>query len=116
MMTVTNVSWVLDQRGRPTLDLDLDGHPAHIRSSQKTALLQRGIVDGMVFFASERAAHLPNIHLHGEVDAAYTGDLVGCTNDPGVFALYQEMCAAIRLDAWQAGPRRAPAFEPSMEL
>src|SRR6266511_2731358 len=105
MTTVTNVSWVLDQRGRPTLELDLDGHPAHIRSSQKTALLQRGIVDGMVFFASERAAQLPNIHLHGDVDAAYAADLAGCTNDPGVFGLYQEMCAAIRLDTWQAGPR-----------
>jgi hypothetical protein len=103
MMTVTNVRWVLDQHGRPTLDLDLDGHPAHIRSRQKTALLQRGIVDGMVFFASERAALLPNVHLQGDV--AYAGDLVGCTNDPGAFAHYQEMCEAIRTNVWQEGPR-----------
>jgi|SRR6266496_4060955 len=116
MMTVANVRWVVDQRGRRTLDLDLDGHPAPIGSWQKTALVERGIVDGMVFFASERAAALPTIRLHGDVDAAYAGDLVGCTNDPGVFALYQEMCAAIRRDAWQAGPRPATVFEPSMEL
>jgi len=115
-MTVTNVRWVLDQRGRATLELDLDGHPAHIRSSQKTELLQHGMVDGMVFLTSGRAAQLPNIHLHGDIEAAYAADLAGCTNDPGVFALYQEMCAAIRLDAWQAGPRPATAAEPSMEL
>jgi hypothetical protein len=39
-MTGTNVVWVLDQRGHPTLELDLDGHPARIRSGQKTELLQ----------------------------------------------------------------------------
>jgi hypothetical protein len=116
MMTVTNVVWVRDQRGRPTLELDLDGDPAHIRSSQRTELLQRGMVDGMSFLASERAARLPNIHLYGDVEAAYAADLVGCTDDPEVFALYQEMCAAIRLDAWRAGPRPSTVVEPSMQL
>ena len=114
-MTVTNVRWALDQHGRPALELDLDGHPAHIRSSQKTSLLQRGMVDGMTVFASERAAQLPNIHIRGDVDAAYAGDLVGSTNDPQVFAHYQEMSAAIRRDTWQAGPRPAPVSEPSMD-
>jgi hypothetical protein len=70
---VANVRWVIDQHGRPARDLDLDGHPARIRSSQKTVLLQRGMVDGMTVFASERAAQLPNIHIHGDVDAAYGG-------------------------------------------
>ena len=115
-MTVTNVVWVRDQRGRPILELDLDGHSAHIRSNQSTDLLQNGMVDGMVVFASERAAQLPNIHLHGDVEAAYAADLVGCTDDPEVFALYQGMCAAIRLDAWQPGPRPSTAAEPSMQL
>jgi hypothetical protein len=39
---VTNVRWVLDQHGRPAPELDLDGHPTRIRSSQETVLLQRG--------------------------------------------------------------------------
>jgi hypothetical protein len=51
-MTIANVAWVLDHRSRPVLELDLDGHPAHIRSSQRGELLERGIVEGMVFFAS----------------------------------------------------------------
>jgi len=114
-MTVTNVVWVRDQRGRPTLELDLDGHPAHIRSSQKTALLERGIVDGMIFLASDRAAQLPNIHLHNAVEAAYAADLAGCTDDSGVFGLYQEMCAAIRRDDWRAGPRPPTVVEPGMQ-
>jgi hypothetical protein len=112
-MTVTGVQWVRDQRGRPTLELDLDGHPAHIRSGQKTALLRRGMVDGMVVLASERSAHLPNVHLHDDADAAYATDLVRCTDDPEVFALYQEMCEAIRRDAWQAGSRPSPVSAPS---
>ena len=106
-MTVTNVRWALDRRGRRVLDLDLDGHPAHIHSSQRTELLRRGMVDGMVFFASERAAQFPNIHLRDDVDAAYAGDLVGCTNDPEVFALHREMCEAIGRGTWRAGPRPA---------
>jgi hypothetical protein len=114
-MTVTNVRWVLDRHGRPALELDLDGHSAHVRSSQQTALLRRGMVDGMSVFASERAAQLPNIYIHGDVDAAYTGDLVGATNDPQVFALYRDMSEAIRRDTWQAGPRPATVSEPSMD-
>ena len=115
-MTVTNVRWTLDRRGRRVLDLDLDGHPAHIHSSQRTELLRRGMVDGMVFLASERAAQVPGIHLHDNVGAAYAGDLTGCTNDPEVFALHQEMSEAIRRDTWQAGPRPVTVSEPSMDL
>ena len=54
----------------------------------------------------ERAAQVPNIHLGDDV-AAYAGDLVSCTNDPEVFALHQEMCEAIGLGTWRAGPRPA---------
>ena len=105
-MTIANVAWVLDQRGRPVLELDLDGHPAHIRSSQRTALTDRGIVDGIVFLDSERGSQLPDLYIHGDYAPAYRGlDLVGCTDDPGVFALYQEMCAAIRADTWREGAR-----------
>jgi hypothetical protein len=116
MMTITNARWLLDQHGRPALDLDLDGHPAHIRSSQKTKLLQRGMVDGMSFLASERAAQLPNIHIHGDVDAAYEHALVGCTNDPQVFELYQDMSEAVRLGTWRAGPRPVIVSEPSLAV
>ena len=114
-MTVTNVRWTLDRRGRRVLDLDLDGHPAHIHSSQETELLRRGMVDGMAFFASERAAQVPNIHIRGDGEAAYAGDLVGVTNDPQVFALYQDMSEAICRDTWRAGPRPAPVAEPRMD-
>lgn len=85
----------------PVLELLLDGHPAYIRSSQKTVLTSRGIVDGMVFLASERASQLPNVYLQGRsVSTERDIELVGCTDDPGVFALYQAMCDAIRTDRW----------------
>ena len=108
------MKWALDQHGRPALELDLNGHPAHIRSSQKTALFQGGMVDGVNVFASERAAQLPNIHIHGDVDAAYAGDLLGSANDPQVLALYQDRSEALRRDTWQAGPRPAVS-EPSID-
>jgi hypothetical protein len=81
-------------------------HSAHIRSSQKTDLTDRGIVDGIVFLDSERGSQLPNVYIRGDYAPTYQGlDLVGCTDDPGVFALYQEMCAAIRADTWREGTR-----------
>ena len=84
----------------------LDGHPAHIRSSQRTALTDRGIVEGIVFLDSERGSQVPNAYIRGDYALTYQGlDLVGCTDDPGVFALYQEMCAAIRADTWRVGAR-----------
>ncbi len=109
-MTITNVAWARDQRGRPVLELNLDGHPAHIRSSQRTALLDRGIVEGMVYFASERAGQFPNAFLRGEFGPALTeGDLVGCTDDPAVFALFGQMCRAVLDGTWRPGPRSAAA-------
>ena len=88
------------------LRLRLDGHPVRILSSQRTELTDRGILDGIVFLNSERGSQLPNAYIRGDYAPAYRGlDLVGCTDDPGVFALYQEMCAAIRADTWREGPR-----------
>ena len=113
-MIIADVAWIRSQRGLPTLELTLDGHPAHIRSRQKSELLQRGIVDGVIFLASERSAQVPNIYIHGDYRPEYDGlDLVGCTDDPGVFALFQEMCDAIRADSWKVGPRPLLALAAS---
>jgi hypothetical protein len=107
-MNITDVAWTRDHHGMPVLELKLGGHPAYIRSSQKTELTDRGIVDGIVFLNSERGSQLPNLYIHGDYAPAYRGlDLVGCTDDPAVFALFQEMCAAIRMDTWRAGARPA---------
>jgi len=105
-MTVTDVNWTRDHHGLPVLELRLDGHPAYIRSSQETALTDRGLVSGMVFLDSERAGQLPNLYVRGNHAPAYQGlDLVGCTDDAEVFALFQTMCAAIRTDTWHEGAR-----------
>jgi hypothetical protein len=109
-MTITDVAWVYDMHGRPVLELRVDGHPAYIHSSQRTELTRRGIVDGIVFLASERSAQVPNIYIKGDFTPTFKGlDLVGCTDDPQVFALYQEMSKAISTDAWHEGPRPTPA-------
>jgi hypothetical protein len=108
-LTITNVAWARDHRHRPVLKLELDGQPAHIPSGQKSKLLRRGIVEGVVFFTSQRSSQLPNAFMRGDFGPELTeGDLIGCTDDPEVFALFQEMCGAIRADTWRAGPR-APA-------
>lgn len=105
-MTIANVAWILDHHSRPVLQLDVDGHPAHVRSSQRTELLRRGIVEGMVFFASERSGQFPNAFMRGDARPELSeGDLVGCTDDPAVFALFEQMCAAILAGTWRAGPR-----------
>ncbi len=105
-MTITNVAWVRGHRGRSVLELEIDGHPAHIPSSQKLKLIRRGIVEGMVFFASERSSQLPNRFIKGDFGPELpASDLIGCTDDPQVFALYEEMCRAIRAGSWRPGPR-----------
>lgn len=109
-MTITNVAWSSDIRGRPVLKLRLAGHPAYIHSSQRTELTRRGLLDGMVFLKSERSSQVPSDYITGDYAPDFVGlDLVGCTDDPQVFALYQEMCAAISTDAWHKGPRPTPA-------
>jgi hypothetical protein len=101
---VTEVGWMRDVHGKQALELKLDGHPMHIRSSQKTGLIERGILEGVVFLDSELASQLPNPYIQGDHAPAYTPrDLVGCTDDAGVFALYQVMCEAIRTDRWSVG-------------
>jgi hypothetical protein len=108
-MTITNVAWSRDIRGRPVLELKLDGHPAYIHSSQRTELTRRGLLDGMVFLRSERSSQVPSDYITGNYAPDYKGlDLAGCTDDPQVFALYEEMCAAISADTWQTGPRPSP--------
>ncbi len=103
-MNITDVTWSRDHHGKPVLELRLDGHPAYIRSSQKTELTTRGILDGIVFLDSERRAQVPGLYVHGDFAPEYQGlDLVGCTDDPEVFALYQAMCEAIRTDRWHEG-------------
>ena len=105
-MAITNVAWAHDHHRRAVLDLELDGHPAHISSSQKSALLRRRIVEGRTYFASERSSQLPNAFVKGDFGPDLTeGDLIGCTDDPQVFALHEEMCRAIRAGTWRPGPR-----------
>lgn len=103
-MNVTDVAWTRDRHGKPVLELRPNGHPAYIRSSQKTELTRRGIVDGIVFLDSERSAQLPNAFVGGDFAPEYTGlDLVDCTDDPQVFALYRAMCQAIHTGTWREG-------------
>jgi hypothetical protein len=105
-MMITDVAWSSDLRGGPILELKLDGRPAYIHSSQRTELTQRGLVDGIVFLKSERPSQIPSDYIAGDFAPMFGGlDLVGCTDDPRVFALYQEMCAAISTGAWHAGRR-----------
>ena len=107
-MRLTDVAWTRDHHGKPVLELKIDGHPAYIHSSQKTELTRRGIVDGIVFLDSERRGQSPGVYIHGDYAPAYQGlDLVGCTDDAGVFALYLSMCDAIRAGTWHEGARPA---------
>lgn len=103
-MTITDVAWSRDQHGRPALELRLDGHPAHISSSQRTEHTALGLLDGIVFLNSERGRQLPNRYVQGDYAPKFGGlELVGCTDDPRVFALYQVMCDAIRSGTWLPG-------------
>lgn len=103
-MDITEVAWVRDHHGRPTLELRLDGHPVFIRSSQKTELTQRGLLNGIVFLNSERGSQATNRFVRGDYAPEFVGlDLVGYTDNPGVFALYETMCNAIRDGSWREG-------------
>ncbi len=109
-MAIADLAWGSDVRGRPVLELELNGHPACIQSSQRTELARRGLLDDMVLLTSERSSQVPGDCITGDFAPTFGGlDLVGCTDDPRVFALYQDMCAAIAADTWHAGPRPAPA-------
>ena len=109
-MTITDVEWVRDGRDRAVLQLRLDGHAAHIPSGQPVELTRRGLVKGVDFLISEwrmqRSVH-PFIRRSIEPGLGEV-DLAGCTDDPRVFALHQEMGRAIADGTWQPGPRPLP--------
>jgi hypothetical protein len=108
-MIVTNATWALDHQHRRVLRLNLDGHPAHILSEQRLALTSRGLVKGIDFLASEWHRQADHTFIRGQIDSGLAeADLTGCTNDPSVVALYQEMCAAIRDGSWRPGVRLSP--------
>ena len=107
---ITDIEWVRDRRGHQVLQLRLDGQLAHIPSGQRVELTRRGLLKGVDFLMSDwrrnRSAH-PFIRRSIEAGLSET-DLAGCTDDPGVFALYEEMCRAIRTGTWVPRPRPSP--------
>ena len=109
-MSISDVAWVRDGHGHQVLELKLDGHAFHARSGQRPALTRLGIVEGVVFLVSERLAQLPNPFITGNYAPAFEPrDLVGCTDNPGVFALFQAMTDAIRADRWRPGAQAMPS-------
>ena len=106
-MEITEVEWVQDRLGHCALDLRLDGHPAHFSSSQRSDLLERGILQGVTRFRSELPSLANNKYVRGAYAPAIgAADLIGCTDDPEVFDLFTDMCRAIRAGTWGAGARR----------
>jgi hypothetical protein len=107
MMTITNVEWVADHQHRSVLQLRVDGRLAHILSEQKLELTRRGMVQGIDFFASEWRDQAARAFIRGDIEPGLSeATLAGCTDDPRVLALYDEMCQAIRTGTWRPGPRR----------
>jgi hypothetical protein len=108
---LTNVAWVRDHQHRCVLQLEIAGHPAHFSSKQKVELTRRGLLQGIDYFASEWRDQAKHPFIQGPLEPGLSeADLRGCTNDPQVFALHQEMCQAIAAGTWQPGPR--PVLEP----
>ena len=106
-MIVSHAAWVRDHKHRLVLQLELDGHPAHIPSAQKLELTCRGLVKGVDVFASEWRNRIDHDFLQSPIEPGLSeADLEGCTDDPRVFSLYQEMCQAIRAGTWT--PRQLP--------
>jgi len=106
-MNITDVAWVQDRPGRRALDLRLDGHPAHFQTNQRSDLLELGILAGVSRLRSERRDIKRNPYIQGSY-ALSQAELAGCTDDPGAYALFTEMCAAIRAGSWAAGDRPDP--------
>ena len=112
-MIITNVAWTHDHQQRRVLVLKLDGHPAHIRSAQRLALTSRGLVRGIDYLTSEWRDQADHPFIQGPIAPGLSeADLTGCTNDPGVVALYEAMCGAIRDGTWRPGTRTLPFAEP----
>jgi hypothetical protein len=108
---VADVAWALDRHNRQVLQLTVDGHPAHIiPARQRDALLRRGIVEGIDTLTSDWLRNLTaRPFIGGAVPPDLAGiPLAGCTDDPRVVTLYEDMCAAIADGSWRAGPRSAP--------
>ena len=109
-MTIDSVAWVRDHQHRLVLQLRIDGHLAHIASGQRVELTRRGLVQGVDFLVGDwqrRQTDHPFIHADLE-PGLNERDLAGCTDDPRVCALYEEMCQAILAGAWTPGPRPVP--------
>ena len=109
-MIVTDVAWVRNHQQRLVLELRLDGQLAHIPSAQKVELTRRGLVKGVDLLASDWRRH-PTDHpfIEGKIEPGVAEiDLMGCTDDPQVFALYTELCQAIAADTWRQGPAAVP--------
>jgi hypothetical protein len=101
-----NIAWVRDHQRRPALQLEIAGHPAHFSSKQKVELTRRGLLQGIDYLASEWREQARHAFIQGPLEPGLSeADLRGCTNDPQVFALHQEMCQAIAAGTWQPGPR-----------
>ena len=110
-MIITDVAWVRDHQHRLVLRLRLDGHLAHIPSGQKVELTRRGLVKGVDVLVSDWRRHqTDHPFIQGDLEPGLAErDLMGCTDDPRVVALHQEMCRAIAAGTWQPGPRPRPA-------
>ena len=110
-MTIADVARARDRRDREVLRLRLDGHAAHILPGrQRGALIGRGIVEGVDLLASDwerNGSARPFIRGDVPPDLAEI-PLAGCTDDPRVLALYQEMCGAVADGSWLPGPRPGP--------
>ena len=107
---VSDVAWVRDHQHRLVLQLRLDGHLAHIPSGQKLELTRRGLVKGVDVLVSDWRRHkTAHPFIRGDREPGLAeADLMGCTDEPRVFALYREMCRAIAADTWVEGPRPTP--------
>src|SRR5215208_7006484 len=109
-MILTNIAWIRDHQHRPTLQLEVAGHPAHFSSKQKVELTRRGLLQGIDYFASEWREQARHAFIQGQLEPGLSeADLRGCTDDPQILALHQEMCQAITAGTWQPGPRSLSA-------
>ena len=114
-MMISEVAWVRDHQHRCALHLRLDGQPAHFLSSQRREHTRRGLLKGIDFLTSEWRDQAKHPFIFGKIEPGLSEtDLAGCTDDPRVFALHEEMCQAILQATWQPGPRAFDARDGSI--
>lgn len=99
-MKIENVRWGSDH-GRCHVDVRLDGYPARIRQEQKPTLIERGIIS----LGEEWDRRIPEIVLEDLAAGIGRTVLRGCTDDPTVFALWEEITDATIAGVFQSGPR-----------